>query len=42
LKIDSEYIIPSHCTGWKACNEIIRAMPQKYIQTSVGSTFCFN
>ena len=42
LRIDSEYIIPCHCTGWKASNEIIRAMPQKYIQTSVGSTFCFN
>jgi 7,8-dihydropterin-6-yl-methyl-4-(beta-D-ribofuranosyl)aminobenzene 5'-phosphate synthase len=42
LKIDSQYIIPCHCTGWKACNEIIRAMPQKYLQTSVGSIFCFN
>jgi 7,8-dihydropterin-6-yl-methyl-4-(beta-D-ribofuranosyl)aminobenzene 5'-phosphate synthase len=42
LKINSEYLIPCHCTGWKACNEIIRAMPQKYIQTSVGSAFCFN
>lgn len=42
LKIDSQYIIPCHCTGWKACNEIIRAMPQKYLQTSVGSIFSFN
>ncbi len=42
LRINPEYIIPCHCTGWKACNEIIRAMPQKYLQTSVGSTFCFN
>ena len=41
LKINPEYIIPCHCTGWKACNEIIKSMPQKYIQTSVGSTFCF-
>ena len=42
LRIDPVYIIPCHCTGWKASNEIIRAMPRKYIQTSVGSTFCFN
>jgi 7,8-dihydropterin-6-yl-methyl-4-(beta-D-ribofuranosyl)aminobenzene 5'-phosphate synthase len=42
LRINPEYIIPCHCTGWKACNEIIRAMPQKYLQTSVGSIFCFN
>jgi 7,8-dihydropterin-6-yl-methyl-4-(beta-D-ribofuranosyl)aminobenzene 5'-phosphate synthase len=41
LKINPEYIIPCHCTGWKASNEIIKSMPQKYIQTSVGSTFCF-
>ena len=41
LKINPEYIIPCHCTGWKACNEIIKSMSQKYIQTSVGSTFCF-
>jgi 7,8-dihydropterin-6-yl-methyl-4-(beta-D-ribofuranosyl)aminobenzene 5'-phosphate synthase len=41
LKINPEYIIPCHCTGWKACNEIIKSMPQKYIQTSVGSAFCF-
>lgn len=40
--IDPEYIIPCHCTGWKASNEIIKKMPQKYIQTSVGSTFIFN
>lgn len=42
LRINPEYIIPCHCTGWKASNEIIKAVPQKYIQTSVGSTFCFN
>jgi 7,8-dihydropterin-6-yl-methyl-4-(beta-D-ribofuranosyl)aminobenzene 5'-phosphate synthase len=41
LNIDPEYIIPCHCTGWKACNEIIKLMPRKYIQTSVGSTFYF-
>jgi 7,8-dihydropterin-6-yl-methyl-4-(beta-D-ribofuranosyl)aminobenzene 5'-phosphate synthase len=41
LKINPEYIIPCHCTGWKASNEIIKSMPKKYIQTSVGSTFCF-
>jgi len=40
--IDPKYIIPCHCTGWKASNEIIKEMPHKYIQTSVGSTFVFN
>ena len=41
VKINPKYIIPCHCTGWKACNEIIKSMPEKYIQTSVGSTFQF-
>lgn len=40
--IDPDYIIPCHCSGWKASNKIIKEMPQKYIQTSVGSTFVFN
>ena len=35
------YVVPCHCTGWKASNEIINAMPEKFIQPSVGSIFCF-
>ena len=41
-RVDPKYIIPCHCTGWKASNEIIKEMPYKYIQTSVGSSFIFN
>src|SRR6266540_793495 len=26
------YIVPCHCTGWKAANEIINTMPEKFIQ----------
>ena len=36
-----DYIIPCHCTGWKAVNKIIDIMPQKYIQSSVGTVFTF-
>ena len=35
------YIVPCHCTGWKAANEIINSMPEKFIQPSVGSIFWF-
>jgi 7,8-dihydropterin-6-yl-methyl-4-(beta-D-ribofuranosyl)aminobenzene 5'-phosphate synthase len=35
------YIVPCHCTGWKAANRIINRMPEKFIQPSVGSVFCF-
>ena len=38
---DPEYIIPCHCTGWKATNKIIDLMPDKFIQSSVGTTFTF-
>lgn len=40
-KANPTYIVPCHCTGWKAANEIIKAMAEKYIQSSVGSTFWF-
>jgi 7,8-dihydropterin-6-yl-methyl-4-(beta-D-ribofuranosyl)aminobenzene 5'-phosphate synthase len=36
-----DYIIPCHCTGWKATNRRIQIMPEKFIQTSVGTSFSF-
>jgi 7,8-dihydropterin-6-yl-methyl-4-(beta-D-ribofuranosyl)aminobenzene 5'-phosphate synthase len=38
---DPTYIVPCHCTGWKATNKIIEAMPEKFIQSAVGTTFQF-
>lgn len=40
-KIDPEYVIPCHCTGWKATNKIIDLMPEKFIQSAVCTTFIF-
>jgi 7,8-dihydropterin-6-yl-methyl-4-(beta-D-ribofuranosyl)aminobenzene 5'-phosphate synthase len=40
-KIDPQYIIPCHCTGWKATNKIIDLMPNKFIQSAVCTTFKF-
>lgn len=40
-RVDPTYIVPCHCTGWKATNKIIDTMPEKFIQSSVGSTFYF-
>jgi 7,8-dihydropterin-6-yl-methyl-4-(beta-D-ribofuranosyl)aminobenzene 5'-phosphate synthase len=40
-KANPTYIVPCHCSGWKAANEIIKVMPENYIQNSVGSTFFF-
>jgi 7,8-dihydropterin-6-yl-methyl-4-(beta-D-ribofuranosyl)aminobenzene 5'-phosphate synthase len=38
---DPRYIVPCHCTGRKAAYEIVNTMPEKFIQPSVGSIFCF-
>jgi 7,8-dihydropterin-6-yl-methyl-4-(beta-D-ribofuranosyl)aminobenzene 5'-phosphate synthase len=40
-RVDPHYIVPCHCTGWKATNKIIDMMPKKFIPSSVGSTFLF-
>ena len=40
-KLDPDYLVPCHCTGWKAINRIIDTMPDKFIQSSVGTTFQF-
>ena len=40
-KANSEYIVPCHCTGWKATNKIIDLMPEKFIQSGVGTIFTF-
>jgi len=40
-KIDPKYIVPCHCTGWKATNKIIDLMPNKFIQSAVCTTLTF-
>ena len=33
------YVVPGHCTGWYATQQIAHAMPEAYIPNSVGTTF---
>jgi 7,8-dihydropterin-6-yl-methyl-4-(beta-D-ribofuranosyl)aminobenzene 5'-phosphate synthase len=40
-EVQPDYLVPCHCTGWKATNKIIDIMPEKFIQSSVGTTFQF-
>jgi 7,8-dihydropterin-6-yl-methyl-4-(beta-D-ribofuranosyl)aminobenzene 5'-phosphate synthase len=40
-EVQPDYLVPCHCTGWKAINKIIEIMPEKFIQSSVGTTFQF-
>jgi 7,8-dihydropterin-6-yl-methyl-4-(beta-D-ribofuranosyl)aminobenzene 5'-phosphate synthase len=41
VKLDARFIVPCHCTGWKAVNKIIQLVPDSFIQSSVGSKFLF-
>jgi 7,8-dihydropterin-6-yl-methyl-4-(beta-D-ribofuranosyl)aminobenzene 5'-phosphate synthase len=39
--INPDYIVPLHCTGWKAINQFAQEMPSQFILNSVGSTYIF-
>lgn len=41
VAINPTYIVPGHCTGWKAIHEMARQLPQAYIQPSVGTRLHF-
>lgn len=38
-RVAPRVVVPTHCTGWKAVHAIARAMPQAFIQNSVGTRY---
>lgn len=40
-RLNPKFVVPCHCSGLKAVNEIARKMPQSFIQSSVGTTYIF-
>ncbi|MER6504930.1 hypothetical protein ABT218_37970 [Streptomyces sp. NPDC001455] len=34
-----ELIVPGHCTGWRAQHTLAAALPDAWVQTSVGTTY---
>ncbi len=36
-EIGPDFVLPTHCTGWKAVHEFARRMPGAFVQNSVGS-----
>ena len=40
-RINPEYIVPMHCTGWSTINRFMEAMPGKCILNTVGTTYVF-
>jgi 7,8-dihydropterin-6-yl-methyl-4-(beta-D-ribofuranosyl)aminobenzene 5'-phosphate synthase len=39
--IAPRWLVPCHCTGWRATHEIARRLPEAYVQTSVGTRLRF-
>ncbi len=40
-KFGPEYIVPTHCTGWRAMNHFAKEMPDQFILNTVGTTYIF-
>ncbi len=41
VAIGPDIIVPGHCTGWRATYELVRQLPDVYVQTSVGTRLHF-
>ena len=39
LELNPRHIVPAHCTGWRAVHAIAGALPDAFIQNSVGTRF---
>jgi 7,8-dihydropterin-6-yl-methyl-4-(beta-D-ribofuranosyl)aminobenzene 5'-phosphate synthase len=40
-RIKPDYVVPMHCTGWKAINRFAEAMPEQFPLNAVGTTYVF-
>ena len=38
---DHGFVLPGHCTGWRAKNKLANAFGDKFQPTSVGATYVF-
>ncbi len=41
-KMDPGYLVPCHCTGWKATSRIIQELSEKFLQPTACTTFTFD
>ncbi len=40
-KMRPDFIVPMHCTGWKAINQFAKEMSEQFILNTVGTTYIF-
>jgi len=41
VAIGPTWVVPGHCTGWKATHEVARRLPEAFVQPSVGTRLRF-
>jgi hypothetical protein len=41
-ELDPDYLVPTHCAGWRAIHTLAARFPDAYLQASVGSRFAFH
>jgi len=41
MRINPDYLVPMHCTGWVAVNRLFSALPGRCILNTVGTTYRF-
>jgi len=39
--IGPDFVVPMHCTGWKAIGQFAKEMPQQFLLNTVGTTYVF-
>jgi 7,8-dihydropterin-6-yl-methyl-4-(beta-D-ribofuranosyl)aminobenzene 5'-phosphate synthase len=40
-ELEPDYLVPAHCTGWKATHALAARFPDAFLQNSVGTRFDF-
>lgn len=41
VKLGLDWVVPGHCTGWKATHALARLLPEAFVQSSVGTRLRF-
>lgn len=40
-RLGPDFVVPMHCTGWKAINQFAAEMPEQFLLNTVGTTYVF-
>jgi 7,8-dihydropterin-6-yl-methyl-4-(beta-D-ribofuranosyl)aminobenzene 5'-phosphate synthase len=40
-RLEPDFVVPMHCTGWKAIKQFAEEMPQQFLLNTVGTTYMF-